>query len=180
MILRSWAYEQAICAKAAKAFSAANSAPMSKSKPFSIHFSDAERQKLEREAGGKALGPSNNRQAMACILAALGSSDLAAPMREIPLAAQAGALEGSDDLRLSIQAVCPTIEKKRADLVRGLELNGQELSRDLYREHGWRIPEGHADRSITTKFPFCRCTPRRDELSIGGVSRDLTKRILVN
>ncbi|MEM1050895.1 MAG: hypothetical protein AAGI28_02255 [Pseudomonadota bacterium] len=117
--------------KAAKAFGSACAAPKSKSKPFSIRLSDPERKKLEREAGAEALGPymrskllgrSNNRQAIARILAALGSSDLAASMREIAQAAQAGALEDSDDLRLSLQAACLTIEKMRADLVRGLGL----------------------------------------------------------
>ena len=101
------------------------------SKPFSIRLSDAERRQLEREAGSeplssymrsKLLGPSNDRQALARILAALGSSDLAASMREIAEAARAGALQDSDDLQFSLRAACLTVEKMRHDLVRALGL----------------------------------------------------------
>ena len=99
------------------------------SKPFSIRLSDAERRQLEREAGSQPLGSymrskllGNDKRTLARILAALGSSDLAASMREIAQAARAGALQDSDDLQLSLRAACLTIEKMRHDLVRALGL----------------------------------------------------------
>ncbi len=98
-------------------------------KPFSIRLTEAERDRLKREAGSQRLGPfmrakllGPDRRAMAQILAALGSSDLAASMREIADTARNGALEDTDDLRLSLHAACLTIEQMRNDLVRGLGL----------------------------------------------------------
>lgn len=98
-------------------------------KPFSIRLTEAERSKLEREAGSEALGSymrvkllGPDRKTLAQILAALGSSDLSASMRDIAQAAQNGALEDSEDLRLSLHAACLTIEQMRHDLVRGLGL----------------------------------------------------------
>ncbi|MEM1195661.1 MAG: hypothetical protein AAGH57_06120 [Pseudomonadota bacterium] len=98
-------------------------------KPFSIRLTDKERAKLQREAGSQALGAymrakllGDDKRALAQILAALGSSDLAGSMRLIAEAAQAGALEDSDDLHLSLRAACLTIEKMRADLIRSLGL----------------------------------------------------------
>jgi len=100
-----------------------------KTKPFSIRLTEAERDRLKREADSQALGPymrakllGPDRRALAQILAALGSSDLAASMRDIAEAARNGALEDSDDLRLSLHAACLTIEQMRNDLVRGLGL----------------------------------------------------------
>ena len=98
-------------------------------KPFSIRLSEHERAKLEREAGSQALGPymrakllGNDKRALAQILAALGSSDLSGSMRAIAHAAEIGALDDSDDLRLKLHAACLSIEKMRNDLVRSLGL----------------------------------------------------------
>lgn len=98
-------------------------------KPFSVRLTDSERSRLQREAGAEALGPyirakllGPDRRALAQILAVLGSSDLAASMREIAEAARNGALEDTDDLRLSLDAACLTIEHMRNDLVQALGL----------------------------------------------------------
>lgn len=98
-------------------------------KPFSIRLNEAERSRLKREAGSEALGSymrakllGPDKKALAQILAALGSSDLSGSMRDIAQAAQNGALEDSDDLRLSLHSACLTIEKMRDDLVRRLGL----------------------------------------------------------
>jgi len=101
-------------------------------KPFSIRLTAAERTRLEREAGDRPLGSyirskliKTDKRSLAQVLAALGSSDLAASMRDIAIAARNGALEDSDDLRLSLQAACLAIEKMRSDLVRALGLKAR-------------------------------------------------------
>jgi len=101
-------------------------------KPFSIRLTDVERTRLEREAGDRPLGSyirskliKTDKRSLAQVLAALGSSDLAASMRDIAIAARNGALEDSDDLRLSLQAACLAIEKMRSDLVRALGLKAR-------------------------------------------------------
>ncbi len=109
---------------------------------LTIRVSDDQRATLERRAGNRPLAdyirekldladnqtksrsykPKADAVALAQILAALGSSDLSASMRDIAQAARYGALEDSDDLRLSLHAACLTIEQMRDDLVRGLGL----------------------------------------------------------
>ncbi len=109
---------------------------------LTIRVSDEQRTILERRAGNRALAdyirhkldiadtpkharsykPQADSIALAQILAALGSSDLSASMRDIAEAARNGALENSDDLRLSLHAACLTIEQMRDDLIRALGL----------------------------------------------------------
>lgn len=109
---------------------------------LTIRVSDEQRALLERRAGNRPLSdyirhkldiadsstqvrgykPKTDAVLLAKILAALGSSGLAASMRDIAEASRHGALEDSDDLRLSLHAACLTIERMRDDLVRGLNL----------------------------------------------------------
>lgn len=87
--------------------------------------SDYIRHKLDIADSSKqtrSYKPQADAALAAKILAALGSSELAASMRDIAEAARNGALEDSDDLRLSLHAACLTIEQMRDDLVRALGL----------------------------------------------------------
>jgi len=86
-------------------------------------LSDYGREKLfgkEGRAKKRIRKPKTEDVMLARILMALGSSDIAASMRDIAAAARNGALPESPDVVLQIQAACLTIEKIRTDLIRGL------------------------------------------------------------
>lgn len=70
--------------------------------------------------------PRNDEVLLARILAALGSSDMPASMREIADAARNGALPESPDVLLSLQAACLTIEKMRLDLIKALGVKRED------------------------------------------------------
>ncbi|MEO1046394.1 MAG: hypothetical protein AAFX04_13205 [Pseudomonadota bacterium] len=117
-----------------------------KTRNLTIRLGEEERERLERKAGEKPLAvyirhklgvehsdrprPSRNPKAdsvmLARILAALGSSDMAASMRQIAAAAKNGALPESSDTLLQIQAACLTIQKMRADLIKALGVKPED------------------------------------------------------
>jgi hypothetical protein len=81
------------------------------------------REQLELEAKSRTQEvrkPRHDEVLLARILMALGSSDMAASMRDIADAARNGALPESPDVLLSLQAACLTIQKMRVDLVQAL------------------------------------------------------------
>jgi hypothetical protein len=107
---------------------------------LSIRISDEQYAELERKAGRKTVSqhtrellslevkskaktrraPKNDEVMLARILAALGSSNMAASMREIADAARNGALLESPGILLDLQAACLTIKKIRVDLIKAL------------------------------------------------------------
>jgi len=113
---------------------------------LTVRVSDEQRALLERRAGNRPLAdyirhtldientekrqrnykPQADRVMLARILAALGSSDMAASMRDIANAARNGALPESPDTLLSLQAACLTIEKIRHDLISALGLKVED------------------------------------------------------
>jgi len=102
-------------------------------KPFSIRLTDAERARLEREAGSRPLGAymrskllAPDKRSIAQVLAALGSSELATSMRDIAAAARNGALEETPDILLTLQAACLSIETMRSNLMRALGLRAKD------------------------------------------------------
>lgn len=100
-----------------------------KSKPFSIRLTDAERKQLEREAGSKPLAVymrskllSNDKPTLARLLASLGASDLLRSMRDIAASARNGSFEETPETLLSLEAACAAIEDMRTTLLRALGL----------------------------------------------------------
>lgn len=74
--------------------------------------------------------PHNDEVLLARILMVLGSSDMAASMRDIADAARNGALPESPDILLSLQAACLTIQKMRIDLVKALGIKPDGVDHD--------------------------------------------------
>ncbi len=104
-----------------------------KSKPFSIRLTDAERKQLEREAGSKPLAAymrskllSNDKPTIARLLASLGASDLSRSMRDIAASARSGSFEETPETLLSLEAACAAIQDMRATLVRALGLKPRD------------------------------------------------------
>jgi len=92
-------------------------------------LADYIRQTLDIEETPKrsrAYKPQTDQVMLARILAALGSSDMAASMRDIADAARNGALPESPDTLLSLQAACLSIEKMRHDLISALGLKVED------------------------------------------------------
>lgn len=107
---------------------------------LSIRISDQQYAELERKAGRKTVSqyarellsfevkskpktrraPKNDEVLLARILAAFGSSDMAASMRDIAAAARNGALPESPSILLDLQAACLAIQKMRHDLIKAL------------------------------------------------------------
>lgn len=114
---------------------------------LSIRISDEQHAALAAKAGRKSVSqyvreqlsldalsrpkaprkPKHDEVLLARILMALGSSDMAASMRDIAEAARNGALPESPDALLSLQAACLTIQKMRSDLVRALGIKHDDF-----------------------------------------------------
>ncbi|WP_051540872.1 hypothetical protein [Ahrensia sp. 13_GOM-1096m] len=113
----------------------------SKTKPFAIRLSDAERVELERRAGEMALGtyiktalfadgddrrrrgaraPVKDHAALAQVLACLGQSCLGESMQQLSDAAKSGTLYIDDDVPKAIEQACEDIVVMRLLLMRAL------------------------------------------------------------
>lgn len=113
----------------------------SKTKPFAIRLSDAERVELERRAGEMALGtymkaalfadgnirrrrgaraPMKDHTALAQVLACLGQSRLGESMQQLSEAAKSGTLYVDDDVPKAIEQACEDIVVMRLLLMRAL------------------------------------------------------------
>lgn len=113
---------------------------------LSLRISDEQYAELERKAGRKTVSqytrellalevkskpktrraPKNDEVMLARILAALGSSNMAASMRDIAAAARNGALPETSDILLDLQAACLTIQKMRVDLIKTLGIKPED------------------------------------------------------
>lgn len=113
----------------------------SKSKPFAIRLSDAERVELERRSGEMALGtylkatlfadgddrkrrgaraPVKDHAALAQVLACLGQSRLGESMQQLADAANSGTLYIDDDVPKAIEQACEDIVVMRLLLMQAL------------------------------------------------------------
>lgn len=113
--------------------------------PFSIRFTEAEREQLEMAAGNLPLGvyiklrlfddlppvPRQNslskvdKQALGEVLAALGQSRLASNMNQIAHAANIGALPVTEDLMDELHAACGEIKELRAAILGSIGVRGR-------------------------------------------------------
>lgn len=120
----------------------------SKTVPFSIRLTPAERQELERRAGKRPIGlyarerlfghierdirrlrakrstaPSIDKAALAQVLGLLGKSDDERSLKQIGEAAQIGALPLTQDVQERIEQACRDIAVIKSTLMRALGIN---------------------------------------------------------
>ena len=111
--------------------------------PLSLRLSPDERNRLERDAQGIALGAYikakvfgepekrvrrhesvRDQRTIAQLLARLGASGLAAHMRELADAARSGSLACDDETTALLRTACADIQSMRSMLVAALGLKG--------------------------------------------------------
>jgi len=114
--------------------------------PFSIRFTEAERERLKRDAGKLSLSahirlcvfgedgcppkrrtrrrqqPSLDREALGRSLGQLGQSRLASNLNQIARAANTGALDVSPDLTAELNAACEAVMEMRDALLAALDV----------------------------------------------------------
>ncbi|MDG2532217.1 hypothetical protein P6144_01030 [Sphingomonas sp. HITSZ_GF] len=110
--------------------------------PLSLRLSREERDRLERDAAGQALGgyikarlfaddpaqrehrrlPVRDQRTIAQALAQLGRSELAASLRDLAAAVRSGSLECDVEVRAALLTGCADIESIRSMLVAALGL----------------------------------------------------------
>jgi len=114
--------------------------------PFSLRLTEAERARLEREAGGaplgafikaKALGDTKvrlrrtglsiqDREALARVLALLGSSRLANNLNQLAYAANIGALPFTTEVESELRETLEDVREMRALLLQALGIKQEE------------------------------------------------------
>jgi hypothetical protein len=120
--------------------------PAKRPAPFSIRLSESERSRLEQEAGGaplgayikaKALGGEKvrlrrtgltiqDREALARVLALLGSSRLANNLNQLAYAANIGALPFTPEVETELREAAEAVREMRALLLQALGLKPEE------------------------------------------------------
>ena len=122
----------------------AGSGRPSKTRPFSIRLTDAERDALKAAAGRKSVGqfarerlldtaghrkaarrPNLDAAMLGRILATLGRSGLPSSLAGLGAAAKVGAVEITPDLDARLQAVCADIRDVKCLLLQGLGVAGE-------------------------------------------------------
>ena len=109
-------------------------------RPFSIRLSDAERRRLEGEAGSQALGtyvrarlldgasrrrsskPMRDTAILSQILGRLGRLQLASNLSDLSKAARVGAVAMTPDLEQELRSACRELRAIRTMLMRALSL----------------------------------------------------------
>ena len=115
--------------------------------PFSLRLTFEERAKLEEAANGMPLGayikaalfdgdlkkvrrrghqPVKDHQALARVLAALGSSRLSSNLNQLARAANTGTLPVHPETEADLRKACQEVMALRADLITALGLEGGE------------------------------------------------------
>ena len=122
------------------------SAKPKKLKPLSIRLTETERRHLREMAGSDSLSgyvrsvlfddhltdrqrkrkPTKDRATLAQILGLLGKSEIAASMRSLASAAEAGALPVTDDLVQSLRDACDEIRLIRRSLIEALGIKVED------------------------------------------------------
>ncbi len=111
-----------------------------RAKPVSIRFTDAERQRLTREAGSRPLGtyirekllgaadtprspvraPARDAELLGRILGQLGQSEIAASLNRLAQAATNGSLPVTPEVEDEIRCACAAMLDLRVQLLRAL------------------------------------------------------------